>query len=123
MLKVETANKSGWGPLRELLLTTASHVVCGQEHRLVDDLEIDVASAWAKSQGYKSVWTPAVRMESGKSSGGVVVFVRDSLGVFPVRKDVSDRSEGRLVFAKVNLPNNSTFTFPALLRVRQDLRQ
>ena len=75
-----------------------------QEHKLADPFDIEVASAWALSIGYKSVWQPAVRFESGKASAGVAIFVVSGLGVRPACEKEAADSEGRLVFAMVNMP-------------------
>ncbi len=107
-LKVVTANTSGWLPLRTFLLATDAHVVFGQEHRLAPD-DIADASAWARRNGWKSVWAPAVQGPSGGSSAGTVVLARDCCGLR--HPDVGDAVvvEGRAVGAMVEPPGCRPF--------------
>jgi endonuclease/exonuclease/phosphatase family metal-dependent hydrolase len=83
-LEVITININSWTPFRskwnseglpkELQSAT---VLCLQEHQLVSDEAIGDAEDWLKTRGYHAVFHPAVRLPSGKTSGGVAIAVRD----------------------------------------------
>jgi len=46
-----------------------------QEHHLQAH-EIDAASVWCLTNGWKSVWSPAVLTDEGGTSSGVAILVR-----------------------------------------------
>ncbi len=79
-LRILTANTTGWRPLRGLLATTNASVVFAQEHRLFEGA-IPAASAWARRNGWKSIWTPAASGPNGGASAGTVILVRDFIGM------------------------------------------
>ncbi len=80
VLKLATANTTGWRPLQNFLCTTDANVIFAQEHRLLEDA-IPMASAWARKHGWKSVWAPAKRGSGGGASAGTVVLARDVMGL------------------------------------------
>ena len=96
-LKVETFNASQWGPAKAWCADMCeADVVLVQEHRLTSAEEVEVASAWARSKGWKSLWTRAQRTGAGKqnTSAGTAILVRDEMGLRPLPE------AGRVVEAK-----------------------
>ena len=83
-LEVITVNVNSWAPFRnkwsteglpkELLSATVLSI---QEHHLVSDAEIGDAEDWLRARGYHAVFQPALKLQSGKTSGGVALAVRD----------------------------------------------
>ncbi len=79
-LRIATANTTGWRPLQQYALATDAHVIFAQEHRLLPDA-IPAASAWARANGWKTVWAPAKLGKGGGAAAGTVVMARDFVGL------------------------------------------
>ncbi len=79
-LSVESANTTGWGPLRRRLVDTDSDVLLAQETWVLPCQRRE-ASDWATRHGWESVWAPAQVGSGGGASGGVAVFARKGLGL------------------------------------------
>ena len=83
-LEVITININSWTPFRNKWTAeglpkemTSATVLRLQEHQLVSDDAIGDAEDWLRSRGYHAVFQPAVRLKSGKTSGGVAIVVRE----------------------------------------------
>ncbi len=107
-MEAVTVNSTGWGPLRNFLMNTESHIVFGQEHRLPAQ-EVPAASAWARRHGWRSVWAPAARGPRGGWSAGVAIFTRSFIGLR--HPDVGQRvvSDARVVAAVIEAPSFRPF--------------
>ncbi len=107
-LKAVSINSTGWGALKEFLTVTDAHLIFGQEHRLPAH-DVPAASAWARRQGWKSVWAPATRGPKGGWSAGTVVLARSFIGLR--HPDVGGRivDEARAVAAVVEAPGFRPF--------------
>ena len=80
-----------------------------QEHKLRGS-EVDEASSWAFSKGWKSCWSPAGSGPAGGASGGVAILVRDHLGLH----DDEEWSPHRMLSAVVDLPDGSCIALAAV---------
>ncbi len=107
-LKIITANTTGWRPLQRLLCRTDASVVFAQEHRLRPD-DIAAASAWARKQGWKTVWAPAKEGSGGGAAAGTVVCARSYMGLRHPDRGGSIVSEGHAVAAIVEPPSSRPF--------------
>ena len=90
--------------MKTRLLETQAHILLGQEVHLLG-LDVDYASEWARSRGWKSIVEHAIPgKQEPFSSGGVAIFVRDWLGlsVWPSHPD--DCARGRLVSGLLEAP-------------------
>ncbi len=79
-LVVETANTTGWGPLKRRLQTTSADLLLAQETWVLPSYKKE-ASDWAVRNGWESVWAPAHTGPGGGASGGVAAFARRGLGL------------------------------------------
>ena len=80
-LIVSTANGTTWTSLKEYVKHALGHVLCLQEHHLLQH-QVDAASQWCAMNGYKSIWAAATPTPGDKgTSGGVATHVRDELGI------------------------------------------
>ena len=77
---METANSTGWGPLKKRLEETKAHVVLAQETWLTTG-KIAAGSAWARARGWQMLASAATRGKSGGASGGVAIFARMFIGL------------------------------------------
>ncbi len=107
-LRVATANTTGWRPLQRFMLTTNANVVFAQEHRLLPDA-IPAASAWARKQGWKTVWAPARHGQGGGASAGTVVMARAYMGLRHPDCGNAIVSEAHAVAAVVEPPASRPF--------------
>ncbi len=107
-LRATTVNSTGWGPLRSFLAKTEAHIIFNQEHRLPAH-DIPAASAWARRNGWKSVWAPAVKGPKGGWSAGTAILVRSFIGLR--HPDVGGRvpAEARAVAAIIEAPSFRPF--------------
>ena len=81
---VVTYNGSSWKTLKDFLVGTTAPVVLAQEVRVLEP-QIDAASSWAKRYGWKSLFSAACPASArGPASGGVAIFVRDSIGLMRI---------------------------------------
>ncbi len=108
VLKLATANTTGWRPLQNFLCATDANVVFAQEHRLLGD-SIPTASAWARKHGWKSVWAPAVRGSGGGASAGTVVLTREHIGLRHPDRGKSVVVDGHAVAAVIEPPSSRPF--------------
>ncbi len=108
VLRLATANTTGWRPLQEFLRRTDANVVFGQEHRLMADA-VPAASAWARKQGWKSVWAPAKKGVGGGASAGTVIFAKAFMGLRHPDKGKAIVAEGHAVAAVVEPPSCRPF--------------
>ncbi len=108
VLKLATANTTGWRALQAFLCATEASVVFAQEHRLLDE-SIPMASAWARKHGWKSVWAPAVRGSGGGASAGTVVLTKNFIGLRHPDRGKSVVVEGRAVAAVIEPPASRPF--------------
>ncbi len=79
-LVAETANTTGWGPLKRRLQTTCADLLLAQETWVLPSYKKE-ASDWAARNGWESVWAPAHTGPGGGASGGAAVFARRGLGL------------------------------------------
>ncbi len=108
VLRVATANTTGWRPLQRFVLTTEANVVFAQEHRLLPEA-IPAASAWARKQGWKTVWAPARLGQGGGASAGTVVMARAYMGLRHPECGSAIVAEGHAVAAVVEPPASRPF--------------
>ncbi len=108
VLRVATANTTGWRPLQRFILTTNANVVFAQEHRLLPDA-IPSASAWARKQGWKTVWAPARPGLGGGASAGTVIMARAYMGLRHPDRGNAIVSEAHAVAAVVEPPASRPF--------------
>ncbi len=108
VLKLATANTTGWRPLQAFLKNTEANVVCAQEHRLLPD-SVPAASAWARKNGWKSVWTPAKRGVGGGASAGTAIFTREFIGLRHPERGAAVVAEGHVAAAVVEPPSCRPF--------------
>ncbi len=82
-LSITTGNGTGWGSVLEWIGEHRGHIICAQEHRILqlDDIEYERRRAIAR--GWKSLWTPAVPSgtEANAASGGTVILVKSHIGM------------------------------------------
>ncbi len=102
-LKVESVNTTGWKALQRRLTATSAHVVLAQETWLTPDA-IHAASAWAKRNGWHSIWSAAVPGPCGGASGGTAIFARDFLGLRYPPGGSHEWVPGRAVAAVLDAP-------------------
>ena len=94
---VTTANTSCADTFKDYLEHTGSAIVLAQELRVAGQDEADLQS-WAAGKGWLSHTAPAVRLPSGRLSGGVGIFVRKHLGLLrPQGVQCTQLEEARLV--------------------------
>ena len=89
-IQFETCNGTSWSALKIRLGETSSHIIFGQEHKLVGE-EVQRASQWASACGWGSAWAPAVVTPKGGISGGVVIFWKKFLDGLAVRESEDPR--------------------------------
>ncbi len=104
-LRVESANTTGWRALQRRLVATRAHVLLAQETWLSQDA-VHAASAWAKRNGWKSIWAAAVEGPNGGASGGTAIFVRDYLGLRYPPDGPHVWVPGRVVAAVLDVPEH-----------------
>ncbi len=107
-LRLETANTTGWGALKKLLGQTEAHVVFAQETR-VRARDVPLASSWALRNGWKSLWSPAVRGKRGGASAGVAVFAKEWIGMRAPPKGGHEIHGGRAVASVIDAPGYRPF--------------
>ncbi len=107
-LRISTANTTGWRPLQRYLLETDAHVIFAQEHRLLPD-SIPAASAWARAQGWKTVWAPAKLGKGGGAAAGTVILARDFVGLRHPDRGNAVVAESRVVAAVIEPPSCRPF--------------
>ncbi len=82
-LVMETVTPTGWTALKRRLTTTNAHVLMAQE-TWVTQSAMAAASSWARRNGWKSIWSPAITTDKGGTSAGVALFAREFMGLhFP----------------------------------------
>ncbi len=79
-MEIETVNSTGWTALMRRLLTTRAHAVLAQGTWVLQSF-IPEASAWARRNGWKSIWAAATTGPGGGASAGVAIFVRECFGL------------------------------------------
>ncbi len=81
-MSITTANGTGWGTILDWVGHHRGHVICGQEHRVVEE-DIEYERGRAAARGWKTMWAPAVASgtEANQASAGVVVMVRSHVGM------------------------------------------
>ncbi len=81
-MSITTANGTGWGTILDWVGHHRGHVICGQEHRVVE-VDIEYERGRAAARGWKTMWAPAVASgtEANQASAGVVVMVRSHIGM------------------------------------------
>ncbi len=81
-LSVTTGNGTGWGTILDWLSDHKGHIVCAQEHKVMDPGDIEYEKVRALARGWKSFWSPAVPSgtQANEPSGGAVVLVRSHVG-------------------------------------------
>ncbi len=107
-LRMLTANTTGWAPLQQLLRDTQANVVFAQEHRLLPSA-IPAASAWARKQGWKTVWAPAVHGSGGGAAAGTVICARAFMGLRHPDRGDAVVVKGRVAAAVVEPPSCRPF--------------
>ena len=107
--KLETVNATSWASAVEYLRETDAHVVCLQEHKLVDS-KIDAANEQVQAAGWKAVWSPAILTAKGAPSCGVAICVKDGIGVFKTALDTAQPH--RMIASTVEFPG-----LPAILLI------
>jgi hypothetical protein len=107
-LSMLTANTTGWRPLQRLLLATEASVVFAQEHRLLEDA-VPAASAWARKNGWKSVWAPATVGPKGGASAGTAIFVRNFVGIRHPERGPAEVERARITAAVIEPPDCRPF--------------
>ncbi len=75
-----TANGTSWNSIKRVLATVDVDVVCGQEHKLRTELEMQSARAWARCAGWKLCATPAASGPCGGPTAGTFVANRSYIG-------------------------------------------
>ena len=79
-LRITTANGTGWGPLKQFILSCPDDVITVQEHHL-PRRKVSRARAWALRNGWTSFWGAALEnCEENGSSGGTAIFIRSGIG-------------------------------------------
>ncbi len=102
-LKIETVNSTGWSALKWRILTTDAHVICAQE-TWVNQAAVAGASAWARRNGWRSVWSPAATTKRGGTAGGVAILARDHMGLHLPPNDAHEVVPARAVMAVLEAP-------------------
>ncbi len=82
-LSVTTGNGTGWGTILDWLDGHQGHVICAQEHRILDRTDVLYEKHRALAKGWKSMWSPAIPSgtAANEASGGTVVLVKAHIGV------------------------------------------
>jgi len=108
---IESVNGSSWSTAKERVAGAWEEVMAFliQEHKLFD-AELAGASAWARKAGWKSAWSPAVRVPAGGPSGAVAILVRDHFGL----RDEHSISLGWLLSATLDVPDGSCMALVSL---------
>ena len=101
-LHAVTYNTSCWKRAKKYLQDTLANVVVFQEVRLYS---FDEESAWARRQGWKSIWTPAFKASTGPSCG-VASFVRDWMGLRCLPGSQEHWPKGRMAAGVVECPDH-----------------
>jgi hypothetical protein len=104
-LEVESVNATGWRALQRRLLGSSAHAVLAQETWLTQDA-IPAASAWARRNGWQSIWTAAVPGPNGGASGGAAVLVRTGFGLRYPPCGSHEWWPGRVVAAVADVPGH-----------------
>ncbi len=104
-LCIETANTTGWGPLRRRLDETSAHVLVAQETWVLL-AQVAEASTWARRHGWTSIWAPACIGPGGGASGGVALFVRKEFGLREPSVGSHIIWEGRAVMGILDVPGH-----------------
>ena len=78
--KLETVNATSWTSAMKHLRETEAHVVCLQEHKLVES-RIDEANQQVLAAGWRAIWSPATITSKRAPSCGVAICVRDGIGI------------------------------------------
>ncbi len=88
-LEFWTVNANSWGSVQKLIEQgqfDTAQVLCIQETHLVSEASITSAVQWMLTRGWLTTFQPALLLDTGGSTGGTAVAVRDGLdaGVSPV---------------------------------------
>ncbi len=108
VLRMVTANTTGWRPLQAFMRSTDANVIFAQEHRLLPEA-VPAASAWARKHGWKSVWAPAKRGSGGGASAGTVILVRAFMGLRHPDKGGAVVTDAHAVAAVIEPPSCRPF--------------
>ncbi len=83
---------------------TAKHVIMLQEHHLTSEDTVTDTQQWLAARGWRSVFSRAALLASGRPSGGVALLIRDApnLGVIDVGLDAGQHAH-RLIGVRVDL--------------------
>ncbi len=104
-LRIESANTTGWGPLRRRLDETSAHALVAQETWVLQS-HVAEASTWARKRGWTSIWAPACVGPGGGASGGVAIFVRKDFGLREPSCGSHIVVEGRAVLGVMDAPGH-----------------
>ncbi len=104
-LTVEAVNSTGWRALQRRMRATTAHALLAQEVWLTPDA-IPAATAWAKRNGWKTIWTPAKAGKRGGASGGAAILVRDWMGLRPPPVGSHEWVPARVVAAVLEAPGH-----------------
>ncbi len=102
-LTIEAINTTGWRGLQRRMLHTDSHVLLAQETWLTQDA-LPAASAWARRNGWQTIWTAAVPGPQGGASGGAAILVREGIGLRYPPGGSHVWWPGRVVAAMIDAP-------------------
>ncbi len=103
-LLIETVNTTGWRGLKRRMMRTSAHVILAQE-TWVSQSSVPAASAWARRNGWRSVWSPATVTQQGGVAAGVAILARDFLGLHPPVGQPHEVRPSRIIAATLEAPN------------------
>ncbi len=111
-----TLNANSWGSVQKLIEQgqfDQAHVLCIQEPHLFSESSITSAVQWMLSRGWLATFQPALLLESGGSTGGTAVAVRDGLdaGVNPVAYEFPVNLQHRALAVQLEIADVVPFVF------------
>ncbi len=104
-MAIEAVNATGWRSLQRRLMNTQSQVLLAQETWLTQDA-VPAASAWARRNGWQSIWTAAVPGPHGGASGGAAILVKEGIGLRYPPGGSHVWWPGRVVAAMIDAPGH-----------------
>ena len=118
-----TANTTTWLSFKRWFnsLEHLPELIAIQEHKLINQIDIDEASAFLLKAGFASVWGPACKGPKGFPVGGVAIVASLRLGCKPCNMDAP---AARAVAAKIQIASDTEFIFvSAYLHSGKGLKQ
>ena len=107
-------NGGGWTPFKLLAMQCSADIIVGQEHQLGGS-RIEEASQWLFKRGWKSLFHSGKLTDSGGTSSGVFIAVREWLGIRWLQlPGLQPQHTDRLAVAVIDVSEQLTFALASV---------